>query len=1322
MTKGRLALIGLVPALILLAGQLGACRVASRPEASSRTRLEVQATAICSKLDALLAEALAAAKLARDGAPEAVALGLPPVLARRLEGAATLRAGRFESWSGTPAEAEFFGEPGSARVMSRGLRTSLLVRSEADAKGRSGVASFVLEIRAGPVSAEELLPKEAGGIVTRWDFATGGDAGVARFDAGPPATLRWPWHLVGSRPLAALVLEEPASHIRAARTRATALAFAALAFAIFVAAALSRRTAAVDAQRVAAIVSGAIASRAALAAGRTFETLLPRTLGSASLYGRGDAFGLLASPAALLATTLGAYFIFTVLARYAAGAAGRQRFVRPALATTTVILGCAAIVALAESLTRDARVRVPRLDPSSPGTLILALSAACLLAGVAECVAVLIGAARSASRRDNTVGRLAVAAALVPLSLLFLAQAYRVSERMMDDRLRADFAPLVLEQSARRRAALTAAVEESAAEAQVAKALAQTHGPDDAFLALDLWRASDLFHEGFASSIDLYDAEGNRRSHFGFAFPQVGGDREAVVRATTPGRPAIVEQETVPAGASVLHVVHAEAALSGPGGALLGRVVGHILEDPSNLPFLPGNAPYLDALGGGASPGTGPATEAPDYVLFDNEGRVAVSSVHQPPEATEALRAAASAGRLLDVSAGDVRYRVLPLIEGERLHVLMVPAPTILGSLADAVRLLLLGLAVVTAGAVAGLVHGRGAFGGLSALLDVVRGSFYRRLLATVLLASVIPLIGLSFFLRAYIERRGEASLTDAAAALVGAARRVVEDYLTVGEDDPTLPRLRINDDTLWWLRRVVGQEIHVYEGGVLAATSKPELFDSALLQARLPGEVDRDVVRGGLAFVVRRERLGTLPLPVAYALVDEPGGPRDAVIAVPLVIEQRAFTRSVDRLVEMLLLLTAALVMLLAVSAAWIARSVAQPVRRLADASRRIAGGNYGMRLVSSSRDEMGSLVADFNRMAAGLAAQRADIEGRRDYIEALLRHATTGVVSIDAAGRVVTINPAAEALLHAAGYPAQAGDALIAGLESRDALRPLAAALSGSPSGNAAPLEVDIRGAEGTTRFRVVRVPLPVPDGAAAGSLILLDDVTSLMKSNQLEAWAEMARAIAHEIKNPLTPIQLSAEHIRKLLLDRGQAAEPEIEACLATIVRNVKELRDISGAFSTYAKIPDLALQPIDPGSFLREIAAPYRAAPPPSVTIVLRHEETAPILADPRALGRAIVNLIENALQAMPDGGTLVIASGPGEPGEAVLSIEDTGTGLTPDARAHLFEPYFSTKSAGTGLGLAIVRRVVLGHNGSIDVTSEQGRGTAFRIRLRVILRA
>jgi two-component system nitrogen regulation sensor histidine kinase NtrY len=552
---------------------------------------------------------------------------------------------------------------------------------------------------------------------------------------------------------------------------------------------------------------------------------------------------------------------------------------------------------------------------------------------------------------------------------------------------------------------------------------------------------------------------------------------------------------------------------------------------------------------------------------------------------------------------------------------------------------------------------------------------------------------------------------------LVGAAQRVVEDYQNVGEDDPSVPRLPINDQALWWLRRVVGQEIHVYEDGVLAATSKPELFDSGLLQPRLPGEVDRDVVRGGQPFVVRQERLGALRLPVAYARVDEPRGPRNAVIAVPLVIEQRAFTRSVDRLVEMLLLLTTALVSLLAVSAAWIARSVAEPVRRLADASRRIAGGDYGARLASSSRDEMGSLVADFNGMASALAGQRADIERRRDYMEALLRHATTGVISTDVTGRVVTINPAAQELLSDPPGPPKTGEALMAALLASERLKPLAAALTGPEAAGAAPVEVDLAVGEGTARYRLIRVPLPDPAGGEQGSLVLLDDVTSLMKSNQLAAWAEMARAIAHEVKNPLTPIQLSAEHVRRLLHDRGVLPNAEMEACLDTIVRNVRELRDISGAFSTYAKIPDLALTRVDPTAFLREIATPYRAAPPAGIAIEEHHVEAPEILADPRILARAIVNLIENALQSMPDGGTLTLSSGPGQRGEVVFTVADTGTGLTQDARARLFEPYFSTKSSGTGLGLAIVRRVVLGHGGSIDVSSTPGRGTTFRIRLK-----
>ena len=1314
MRRVRLALVGLVPVVLLLAGRIASHRALTNPAGAARDRLEARGAKIETHLAMILGAAEDAARRARDGGPDAAREDLPPSLAQRLEGAGRVRGGVITSWTGTSAEAGSFGEPGSARVVTRGIRTSLLVRSEPDAASLTGVASFVLELKTSAMRAQDLLPANRGGITARWDFNETPPGKGTRFDGGPPTTLTLPWTDRRSLPLAVVVLEEPNAAALAARARKIAGAWAGCAFAALAALALARRGGITDLRRLLVVTLAVIASRAALLAGRSLEDLLPRSLGSPSLYGRGDLFGLFASPAALLATTLGFSIVATASARFTSGALARGR--RAALWPLTggALAGIVAIVALAGSLAQDARVRVPRLNPAAPGTMALVLAAVLLITSVAEMVAALVAAARFRGLRSPRASRLAVAVMLLPLSVLFVARLNVASGRMADERLRSEYAPLVLEQSARRRVALSAAIAEVAAAPRVVAALLQPPADDDAFLAYGLWVDSDLFHEGFASSIDLYDASGSRRGHFGFAVPQVGGSREVEAKAVTPGVAPVLESEIVPAGASLLRVVHAEATVTGPSGAFAGRVVGHVLEDPSNLPFLPGSAPYLEALGGGPPSLDALAAEPPDYVLFDEDARVVLSTVRQPPAATPELKAAAAERRRVELTLGDTRYWALPLRDDGRLHVLLIPAPTLLDALGDTVRLLLAGLAVLGVGALVATLSGSG---GIEALKDVVRSSFYAKLLAVVLIASVVPLVSLSLFLSAYIDRRGEASLADSAAALVGAARRSVEDYLAVGEDDPTIPRLRINDQTLWWLRRVVGQEIHLYEDGAIAATSKPELFDSGLLQRRLPGDVDRDVVRGGQPVVVRRERLGAIPLPVAYARVDERGGPRDAVIAVPLVIEQRVLTRSADRLVEVLLLLTTALVMMLAGSAALIARLVADPVRRLADASRRIAGGDYAMRLASSSRDEMGALVTDFNRMAEALAGQRADLIQGRDYIEALLRHATTGVVSADAQGRVVTINPAAEALLSGPEGPPRRGEFLQDALRRGTARFALAEALSHPPASGSSPLEVDLSGIEGTVRLRVVRVPLPDPAGGEAGSLVLLDDVTSLMKSNQLAAWAEMARAIAHEIKNPLTPIQLSAEHVRKLLLDRGILPSPEIAACLDTIVRQVRELRDISGAFSTYAKLPDLVLVRVEVAALLREIAAPYRAALPAGVRIEERHADASPILADPRILARAIVNLIENALQAMPQGGTLRITSGPGDPGEVVVTVEDTGPGLTPEARARLFEPYFSTKSSGTGLGLAIVRRVVAGHGGTIDVTSAPGEGTTMRLRLK-----
>ena len=208
------------------------------------------------------------------------------------------------------------------------------------------------------------------------------------------------------------------------------------------------------------------------------------------------------------------------------------------------------------------------------------------------------------------------------------------------------------------------------------------------------------------------------------------------------------------------------------------------------------------------------------------------------------------------------------------------------------VRLTLLGLLLLAGLALArSLVRNRGP----GRLLPLLRGSFYRKLVASLLLASIVPLVGLALFLRGYLERRGDVALAQSATQFVSAARRVIEDYSAGTDVDAEAD---LTDGVLHWLRRIVGQEIHVYRDGLLQATSTRELFDSGLLERRLDGDVRRRLVEGGVPYVVAPMSVGPSQIPVAYAPVREPGRPVSAtVVAVPLVLEQRQIARGVSPL-----------------------------------------------------------------------------------------------------------------------------------------------------------------------------------------------------------------------------------------------------------------------------------------------------------------------------------------------------------------------------------------------------------------------------------------
>jgi two-component system nitrogen regulation sensor histidine kinase NtrY len=260
-----------------------------------------------------------------------------------------------------------------------------------------------------------------------------------------------------------------------------------------------------------------------------------------------------------------------------------------------------------------------------------------------------------------------------------------------------------------------------------------------------------------------------------------------------------------------------------------------------------------------------------------------------------------------------------------------------------------------------------------------------------------------------------------------------------------------------------------------------------------------------------------------------------------------------------------------------------------------------------------------------------------------------------------------------------------------------------------------IRLGGAQGKERdWSLVWVPL-AGDGEPA-ALFVVEDISEVLRAQRLEAWAAMAQIIAHEIKNPLTPIRLSTEHLREVWKRDRLHFEGVFERCTENILRQVEELREIATEFSTFSYIPKSVRSPGDLAATVREVVEAYRAAPPSGVVIeVLGAEQALPARFDARLVGRALRNLLENAIRVSAGGGRVVIlASRTGEAAE--ISVADRGPGVPPEMLERIFEPYFSTQIGGTGLGLSIAQRVAEEHGGSIRARNLPGGGLEVTIRI------
>jgi signal transduction histidine kinase len=521
--------------------------------------------------------------------------------------------------------------------------------------------------------------------------------------------------------------------------------------------------------------------------------------------------------------------------------------------------------------------------------------------------------------------------------------------------------------------------------------------------------------------------------------------------------------------------------------------------------------------------------------------------------------------------------------------------------------------------------------------------------------------------------------------------------------------RLLLDAELLGGLGEVVGGELNLYAGGSLLHADRPEIFGLGYQAPVLDPATVATVALGGEPHHQSVERVGdlrfgrsTVPLPGAR------GGP--AALLSSLDAAGLAGPRSAFEGGSLVLSMIALLMLLALGLGSFLAGRVFLPIRRLQMGTRRLSAGELSHRLPDEGRDEIGELVRGFNNMAEGVQAARLALEERRRFLESVLANVASGVLAFDPEGRLRSLNPAARRLLDL-GETELEGISLtaLAIMETAPAAE-FFAHLAAHPDGLRGPAcELRLEAEGGARSFRMADADTD------DGRVLVFEDVTDLIRSQKLAAWSEMARQVAHEIKNPLTPIKLSAQYMGRAWRDGKENFGEILEDGLGSIGEQVEILRSIAQEFSRFGRRQELKIEALDLGALLLEILAPYRGE---TLDVNWSGPESIRVRADRDALRKVLLNLVENARQAMGENERRLAVALTTAGGRARLTLRDHGPGIPEDALARLFEPYFSTKTSGTGLGLAISAQLVEEMGGELDVKNHPEGGAAASLTLEL----
>jgi two-component system nitrogen regulation sensor histidine kinase NtrY len=507
----------------------------------------------------------------------------------------------------------------------------------------------------------------------------------------------------------------------------------------------------------------------------------------------------------------------------------------------------------------------------------------------------------------------------------------------------------------------------------------------------------------------------------------------------------------------------------------------------------------------------------------------------------------------------------------------------------------------------------------------------------------------------------------------------------------------------------------------------EPPLSIEAVRKAAAGGSVVQDVERGASRFIRYYGPLGRFVLSTSYRMDPDYVDAQAEVEEAARGYEQLKFNKAPLKTNFFLVL---ALFNLMTIFAAiWIAffvsKQITGPIQKLAEGTRHVARGNYDFQLDAVRDDEVGFLVGSFNQMLGELRLSQAEAERRGLLIEAVLSNLAVGVIVLDNDKRVTTVNSAAGAMLQINHIDLKPGVPLEQIVRSEDfaELAPLVKALEVSDKEQGRVVaELEMRVHCGGRELLLVCTGgrIVSASGDSLGAVLLFDDITEISRSQHLAAWRDVARRIAHEIKNPLTPIQLSAQRLERLL--EGADKQGAVAECTRTIVEHVALIKRLANEFSEYGRMPTAQYAASDLVGLLSSAVNTFRSDNP-DVKFVLAAEGKVPeMLLDPEQIRGVIINLLNNAVAAVrqeagPEGPVVsVLLVFERQSGRAAIEIADNGPGVPAADKNRIFEPYYTTKKGGTGLGLAIVSSVISDHQGEVRIFDNSPRGTKIVVTL------